>query len=76
MAPLLFTCPLATSQVSWDPHTALQSMPLTIFQYLESPNPDDHARAWATALVLMSFVLVISVLSKAGLARSRRKLTR
>jgi ABC-type phosphate transport system permease subunit len=51
-------------------------MPLTIFQYLESPNPDDHARAWATALVLMSFVLVISVLSKAVLARQRRKLSR
>jgi phosphate transport system permease protein len=75
-APLLFTSSLATSQVSWDPHTALQSMPLTIFQYLESPNPDDHARAWATALVLMSFVLVISVLSKAVLARQRRKLSR
>jgi len=75
-APLLFTSSVTTSLVSWDPHTALQSMPLTIFQYLESPSPDDHARAWAAALVLMSFVLVVSVLSKAVLARSRRKLAR
>jgi phosphate transport system permease protein len=75
-APLLFTSSLATSVISWDPHTALQSLPLTIFQYLESPSPDDHARAWAAALVLMSFVLVISVLSKAVLARTRRKLSR
>ncbi len=75
-APLLFTSSLATSVTSWDPHTALQSLPLTIFQYLESPSPDDHARAWAAALVLMSFVLVISVLSKAVLARQRRKLSR
>jgi phosphate transport system permease protein len=75
-APLLFTSSLATSDVSWDPREALQSLPLTIFQYIESPNPDDHARAWAAALVLMSFVLVISVLSKAVLARQRRKLSR
>ena len=74
-APLLFTCSLTTSQVSWDPRQALQSIPLTIFEYLESPNPEDHARAWAAALVLMAFVLVVSLLSKAFLARSRRKLS-
>ena len=75
-APLLFTCSVTTSLVSWDPHQALQSIPLTIFEDLESPDPADHARAWAAALVLMSFVLVVSLLSKAVLARSRRKLTR
>ncbi len=75
-APLLFTCSVTTSLVSWDPHQALQSIPLTIFEDLESPDPADHARAWAAALVLMSFVLLVSLLSKAVLARSRRKLTR
>ncbi len=75
-APLLFTCSLTTSQLDWNPHHALQAIPLTIFQYLESPNPDDHARAWAAALVLMTFVLAVSLLSKAVLARSRRKLSR
>src|SRR4029079_397913 len=75
-APLLFTCALTTTQVSWDPTQALQSIPLTIFQDLENPDPALHAQAWAAALVLLSFVLVISVLSKATLARSRRKLTR
>jgi phosphate transport system permease protein len=75
-APLLFTSALTTSQVSWDPRQALQSIPLTIFQSLESPDPADHARAWAAALVLMSFVLVVSLFSKAVLARSRRKLSR
>jgi len=75
-APLLFTCALTTSQVSWDPRQALQSIPLTIFQDLEQPDPALHAQAWAAALVLMSFVLVVSVLSKAALARSRRKLSR
>jgi phosphate transport system permease protein len=75
-APLLFTCSVTTSLVSWDPREALQSIPLTIFEKLESPDPADHAQAWAAALVLMSFVLVVSVLSKAALARSRRKLAR
>jgi phosphate transport system permease protein len=75
-APLLFTCSLTTSQVSWDPRQALQAIPLTIFEYLESPNPEDHAKAWAAALVLMVFVLIVSLVSKAFLARSRRKLSR
>jgi phosphate transport system permease protein len=75
-APLLFTCALTTTQVSWDPSQALQSIPLTIFQDLENPDPALHAQAWAAALVLLTFVLVISILSKAALARSRRKLTR
>ena len=73
-APLLFTCALTTSQVSWDPREPLQSIPLTIFQDLENPDPALHEQAWAAALVLMAFVLVVSVLSKAALARSRRKL--
>lgn len=75
-APLLFTCSVTTSLISWDPRDALQSIPLTIFQKLESPDPADHAQAWAAALVLMSFVLVVSLLSKVALARSRRKLAR
>jgi phosphate transport system permease protein len=75
-APLLFTCALTTTQISWDPRQAVQSIPLTIFQDLEQPDPALHAQAWAAALVLMSFVLVVSLFSKAVLARSRRKLTR
>jgi phosphate transport system permease protein len=75
-APLLFTCSVTTSLVSWDPRQALQAIPLTIFEKLESPDPADHAQAWAAALVLMSFVLVVNLLSKAALARSRRKLAR
>jgi len=75
-APLLFTCALTTSQVSWNPGEALQSIPLTIFQDLENPDPALHEQAWGAALVLLTFVLVVSVLSKAVLARNRRKLSR
>ena len=75
-APLLFTCSVTVTTISWDPHQALQSIPLTIFELLESPDPADHARAWAAALVLMAFVLILSILAKTALARSRRKLSR
>jgi len=75
-APLLFTCALTTNQTSWDPRQALQSIPLTIFEDLEQPDPALHTQAWGAALVLMGFVLAVSVLSKVVLARSRRKLTR
>jgi len=75
-APLLFTCALATTKISWDPRQPLQSIPLTIFEDLERPEPAYHAQAWGAALVLMSVVLVISIVSKAALARSRRKLSR
>jgi phosphate transport system permease protein len=75
-APLLFLSSVTTGEVSWDPKQALQSIPLTIFEFLESPDPNDHAKAWAAALVLMTFVLLLSLVSKAFLARSRRKLAR
>jgi len=75
-APLLFTCALTTTQTSWDPRQALQSIPLTIFEDLEQPDPALHTQAWGAALVLMGFVLVVSILSKVALARSRRKLSR
>ena len=75
-APLLFTSALVTNQISWDPRHALQSIPLVIFEDLEQPDPALHAQAWGAALVLMGFVLVVSAVSKAFLARSRRKLSR
>lgn len=73
-APLLFTCSLATGIVRANPHFPLQSVPIAIFSLSESPDPADHARAWGGAFVLIAFVLVVSVLSRVVLARSRRKL--
>jgi phosphate transport system permease protein len=72
-APLLFTSSIFANQVSTDPTHALANIPVTIFTLSESPSPDDHARAWAAALVLMGFVLVTSLLARALLAHSRRQ---
>jgi phosphate transport system permease protein len=73
-APLLFTTSIFINTVSWDPREALPNMPVQIFIWSESPDPEDHKRAWATALVLLLFVLITSVLARAVLVRSRRKM--
>ncbi|HKG43765.1 MAG TPA: phosphate ABC transporter permease PstA [Gaiellaceae bacterium] len=73
-APLLFVTSIYANNVQWDPSHALPNMPVQIFIWSESPTPEDHRRAWATALVLLAFVLVTSVLARAALARTRKKL--
>ena len=74
-APLLFTSSLTAQAVTWDPRQPLQSLPLSIFQLSDSPDPADHARAWAAGIVLMGFVLVTSLTARALLARTRRRLS-
>jgi len=73
-APLLFTCAIAGQVVDWDPSHSVQSIPLTIFEYSESSDPNLHAQAWASAFVLIAFVLVTSMAARFLLDRSRRKL--
>jgi phosphate transport system permease protein len=75
-APLLFTCSIFNSAVSTDVSQALPNLPVLIFTYSEQPDTALHEQAWGAALVLMAFVLVASLLAKALLARSRRKLGR
>jgi phosphate transport system permease protein len=73
-APLLFTSSIVGDRLQWDPHQALASVPLKIFEYSESPEPADHAKAWAAALVLIGFILVASLAARALAARSRRRM--
>jgi phosphate transport system permease protein len=75
-APLLFTSSIAANAVTWDPRQPLLTIPVDIFSLSESSDPADHARAWALALVLISFVLITSLTARALLLRSRRKLER
>ena len=73
-APLLFTCAIAGQVVNWDPSLSTASIPVTIFQYSESPDRNLNAQAWAAAFVLIAFVLVTSLTARFLLDRSRRKL--
>lgn len=76
-APLLFTSSLlASNDISANPRHPLFSVPLAIFELSESPEPADHAKAWAASFVLISFILVTSLAARAALGRSRRKLGR
>ncbi|MFL5923080.1 MAG: phosphate ABC transporter permease PstA [Gaiellaceae bacterium] len=73
-APLLFACSIYATTVQWNPAHALPNIPVQIFIWSESADPNDHKRAWAAALVLLLFVLATSLLGRAALARSRKKL--
>jgi phosphate transport system permease protein len=59
-APLLFT---AFGNLGWA-HSLkepIDSIPVLIFNYAISPYPDWHRQAWAGALVLLLFMLIINV---------------
>ena len=73
-APLLFTTSIAANQISFDVHGALPTLPVLIFVNSESPDPGEQAAAWAAALVLIAFVLVMNVLAKLFAGRKRRQL--
>jgi phosphate transport system permease protein len=73
-APLLFTSSIAANAISFNIHQALPTLPVTIYVDSESPDPGEQAAAWASALVLIGFVLVLNVAAKVFAGRKRRKL--
>ncbi len=73
-APLLFTSSIAANAISFDVHGALPTLPVTIYVNSESPDPGEQAAAWAAALVLIGFVLVMNILAKYFAGRKRKQL--
>jgi phosphate transport system permease protein len=73
-APLLFTSSIVGTKTDWNPFHALQTVPVAIFELSDSPDPLDHERAWAAALVLLLFILFTSLAARWLATRSRRKL--
>jgi phosphate transport system permease protein len=74
-APLLFVTSIFGRTITLNPSQPMPNLPIQIFIWSESPDPEDHKRAWASALVLLIFVLITSLTARVLLARSRRKLT-
>jgi len=72
-APLLFTSSLVGNEVNWNPSHPLMSMPYFIFAASEQADPGLQEQAWATALVLIAFVLVASTIARYFGLRSRRR---
>ena len=60
-APLLFTA-LNNQFWSADLNAPLANLPVVIFQYAMSPYDEWHTLAWAAALVLTAFVLILNIL--------------
>ena len=73
-APLILVCSIFGQGVLSEPNEALASIPVFIFQSSESPSPEAHTQAWAAALILIAFVLVLNVVARAFYARSRKRM--
>ncbi|MCS3472136.1 phosphate transport system permease protein [Pseudomonas sp. JUb42] len=69
-APLLFTA-FGNQFWSSDMLKPIASVPVVIFQYAMSPFDDWHSLAWAGALILTLFVLILSLSSRLLLLRNR-----
>ncbi len=52
----------------------VDSLPLTLFKYSQQPFPDRINQAWAVALVLMIFVLLINIIARAWVQIRARRL--
>ena len=62
-APLLFTA-FGNPFINLNVLKPMHSMPLLIFNYATSPYDDWHRLAWGAAFVLMTFVLLLNIITK------------
>jgi len=72
-APLLFTTELFTQTLSINPRHSVASVPLVIFQLLESGYTESLDKAWGAALTLMVVILAANIGARIWLRRSERK---
>ncbi|TWI10553.1 phosphate ABC transporter permease PstA [Aerolutibacter ruishenii] len=69
-APLLFTA-LNNQYWTTDILSPMANVPVVIFQYAMSPYDSWHTLAWAGAFVLTLFVLLVSLVARAIVARNK-----
>ena len=67
-APLLFTA-LGSQYLSFDVNQPMASLPLTVFTYATGPYEEWHQYAWASALVLILVVFVLSLGARLAIRR-------
>lgn len=69
-APLIFT---NTNNQYWSfsPGSPMANVPMTIYEYAKSPFEDWQQLAWAGALIVTLFVLLVSVVARVILLRNR-----
>ncbi|MEO8227151.1 MAG: phosphate ABC transporter permease PstA [Gemmatimonadota bacterium] len=70
-APLLFTA-LGSQYMSTQLNQPMAALPLTVFTYATGPYEEWHRFAWASALVLILVVFVLSLAARLTIGRSAR----
>jgi phosphate transport system permease protein len=73
-APIILLSSIFGQGVLTDPSEAMASIPYFIFSASEAPSPQAHTEAWAAALVLIAFVLLLNIVARAFYARSRKRM--
>ncbi len=74
-APLLVVDSIFNTQTtSFDPLHGIPSVPIYILTITEQAVPDAFVRAWGAAFVLLVIILLLNILARVILARSRAKL--
>ena len=69
-APLLFTA-FSNNFMTVHPMDKMASLPVAIYQYTNDPSPALHTIAWAGALLITLFVLVLSLLTRMLFSRHK-----
>ncbi|HZQ60714.1 MAG TPA: phosphate ABC transporter permease PstA [Casimicrobiaceae bacterium] len=69
-APLLFTA-FGNDYMNFDPLNKMASLPQVVYQFANDASDTKHAIAWAGALMVTVFVLVLSLLSRAVTLRKK-----
>lgn len=70
-APLLFTA-FGNNYMAVGPLDKMATLPTTIYQYTNDPDPAMHAIAWAGALLVTLFVLSLGLLARSFIQRGNR----
>jgi len=73
-APLLFATSIYARTIELNPSHAMPNLTVQIFIWSESSFPEDRARAWAAALVLLVFILLASLSARWIATRHRSRL--
>ena len=68
-APLLFTA-LGSQYMSFKMDQPMAALPLTVFTYATGPYEEWHQYAWASALVLIMLVFILSLTARLALGRT------
>jgi phosphate transport system permease protein len=72
-APVLLTIPIFQQAYQLDPRHSMASVPLEIWQLLNSGQPAALDKAWGAAFLLMMVILAVNICARVWLRRGERK---